>query len=121
MHELSIARELVRLLEAEARRAGARRVRAARLVLGSRAHLSAEALQFYVTELVDPTGPAAGVVLEIEHCPMRFYCTHCQSAYEPAEADWRCPGCGQIGTLLAGGDEVLLESLEVECDPTPAD
>jgi len=39
MHELSIARELVRLIEAEARRAGARRVRSARVVLGARSHV----------------------------------------------------------------------------------
>ena len=119
MHELSIARELVRLIQAEARRAGARRVRSARVVLGARSHVSAEILQFYVAHLLDPEGPAAGLVLTCERQPMRFRCGHCRIDYEPSETDWRCPQCGRIGELLEAGDEVFLESLEIECAPQP--
>ncbi len=119
MHELSIARELVRLIEAEARRAGARRVRSARVVLGARSHVSAEILQFYTTHLPDPESPAAGLVLTCEWRPMRFWCAHCRTDYEPPETDWCCPYCGHIGELLETGDEVILESLEIECAPQP--
>ncbi|MDQ7041672.1 MAG: hydrogenase maturation nickel metallochaperone HypA [Rhodothermus sp.] len=121
MHELSIARELVRLIEAEARRVGARRVRAAYVVLGARSHLSPETLRFYVTHLLDPDGPAAGLMLICERRPMRFHCARCRCDYEPSEADWRCPQCGRIGELVEAGDEVYLESLEIECAPPSTD
>ncbi len=121
MHELSVARELVRLIEAEARRAGARRVRTARVVLGARSHVSAEILQFYVAHLLDPEGPAAGLMLECERRPMRFRCNSCRIDYEPSETDWCCPRCGRVGKLIEAGDEVYLESLEIECAPQPSD
>ncbi|SHK32757.1 hydrogenase maturation nickel metallochaperone HypA/HybF [Rhodothermus profundi] len=121
MHELSVARALVQLIETEARRAGARRVRTARVVLGARSHLSPETLRFYVAHLVDPAGPAADLVLEFERRPMRLHCLPCQRDYEPTETDWCCPTCGRIGALKEAGDEVYLESLEIECAPQPTD
>jgi hydrogenase nickel incorporation protein HypA/HybF len=117
MHELSMARELARLIEAEARRANAQRVRRARVVLGARSHLSPETLKFYVQRLVDPNGPAAGLLIECERRPMRFFCPYCKTSYEPAEANWCCPSCNRIGELIEAGDEVFLESLEIECAP----
>ncbi|WP_054686177.1 hydrogenase/urease maturation nickel metallochaperone HypA, partial [Rhodothermus marinus] len=86
---------------------------------GARSHVSAEILQFYVTHLLDSRGTGRGLVLTCERQPMRFRCGPCRIDYEPSETDWRCPRCGRIGELLEAGDEVFLESLEIECAPQP--
>ena len=113
MHELSVAERLVRLVEEHARRAGARRVLTIAIRLGAHSHIAEEALRFYFQQLATG-GLAAGARLQIERVPMRSHCHACNAEYAPEAEDWRCPRCGRVGRLLDAGDELWVESLEIE-------
>jgi hydrogenase nickel incorporation protein HypA/HybF len=116
MHELAIAEQLVKLVEEEARRAEAKRVLAVQLVLGEHSHLAEEALQFHFERLLANGSPATGAKLHIRREPMRFRCSECDADYTSQVGDWRCPRCGQVGKLAQAGDELRVESLEVEVE-----
>ena len=108
-----MAAQLIRLVEEHARRAGAQRVLAVHLALGEHSHVVGDALRFHFEQLA--TGSlVAGASLHIRRIPMRFRCDDCNADYTPEVGDWRCPQCGRVGRLLDAGDELLIESIEVE-------
>jgi hydrogenase nickel incorporation protein HypA/HybF len=112
VHEFAIARQLLRTVEAEARRAGAERVVRIHLRLGERSHVSTEALRSYL-DLLGIDGCAHGAALEVEREPMRFCCSSCRRSYPVRGADFRCPDCRTLGRLLDPGDQLVIERLEV--------
>jgi len=114
VHELAVAEQLLKLVEEEAQRAGARRVVAVHLVLGEHSHIAEEALRFHFERLTSQGSPAEGAQLRVRREPMRFRCLECDADYAPPAGDWRCPRCGEVGKLLDPGDELRVESLEVE-------
>ena len=116
MHELAIAEQLVKLVEEEARRAEAKRVLAVQLVLGEHSHIAGEALRFHFERLLANGSPATGAKLHIRREAMRFLCSECDADYTPRVGDWRCPRCGHVGKLVETGDELWVESLEVEVE-----
>ena len=114
MHELAVAVQLLQLVEAEARKAGARRVLAVHLVLGEHSHINEGALRFHFERLAGWEGLASGAELRFRREPMRFRCHECDADYAPSVDDWRCPGCGRLGKLVDAGDELRVEDIEVE-------
>ena len=112
MHELSIMTYLLDAVEKQAREEGARRVVAINLVLGERAGID-DSLLFYF-DLLTPGTLADGAKLNVRRTTMRFGCATCNQEYTPTGADFYCPACGQIGTLTANGDELTIESMEIE-------
>jgi hydrogenase nickel incorporation protein HypA/HybF len=113
VHELSVAAQLIRLVEEHARRAGAQRVLAVHLALGEHSHLVGDALRWHFERLA-AGGLVAGASLHIRRISMRFRCDDCSADYTPGVEDWRCPQCGRVGRLLDAGDELLIESIEVK-------
>jgi hydrogenase nickel incorporation protein HypA/HybF len=113
MHELSIMAQLLDTVEAEARRAGASRVRSVNLVVGERTSFVDDALLFYFDTLTAGR-LSEGARLHIRRTPMRFHCAACDEAYRPGTAHFRCPRCGQPGQLSSDGNELLIESMEID-------
>ncbi len=112
MHELSIMTYLLEAVEAQARKEGARRVTAINLVLGERAGID-DSLLFYF-DLLTPGTLADGARLNVRRTPMTFRCENCITDYTPVGADFCCPCCLQVGRLTQCGDELTIESMEIE-------
>lgn len=128
MHELAIARHLVRLVEEQARAAGAERVLAVDLALGRHSHVAARSLQLYYDLLTESgSSPARGALLRVRRSPMRFGCPACGAVFAARDASvaardvgvaareggCRCPVCRAPADLVDAGDELLVESIEV--------
>ena len=115
MHELSIAQHLVQVVEAHAREAEADRVVAVDLKLGSQSHVDDDSLRFHFDLLTRDKGNLAqGAEIRVLRVPMRLRCASCGTDYTPEGADYRCPDCNGLGELQEVGDEIILESIEVE-------
>lgn len=115
MHELAMATHLVDLVEHHAQAANAERVVAVDLVIGAQSHLVEDSLQFHFDALAEANGGLArGANLRFRRVPMTLRCPGCEADYTPAGRDLRCPDCGALGTLTERGDEITLESIEVE-------
>lgn len=113
MHELSIARALLRQVGRVSVAHGGARVRRVRVRLGPLSGVEPALLAAAFPQACQDT-PHAGAVLEIERVPVRVRCLACGQEHEGAPNRLRCPACGSADTTLVGGDELLLVSVDLE-------
>jgi hydrogenase nickel incorporation protein HypA/HybF len=110
MHELSIAEGVV---EVAARHARGRRVALVELKVGHLRQVVPSALEF-AFELVAQGTPVEGARLVVEHVPARVACRACSAEGEVGGFPLACPGCGGLDVDVVGGEELLVDSLELE-------
>ncbi len=113
MHEMSLAENVLQVIEQEAVRQGFARVRTVWLELGQLACVEPDALTFSFDQ-VKKGSLAESARLEIVKIEGRGWCHHCACAvrlpawYEP------CPECGSYGVEVTGGGQFRVKELEVE-------
>jgi hydrogenase nickel incorporation protein HypA/HybF len=110
MHELSIADAIVRIAT---RAAGGRRVARVDLKVGHLRQVVPSALEFGF-ELVARDSPVEGAVLSIEEVPALGRCRRCGQETELPDFPLRCGACGDLDVEVIGGEELLVDSLELE-------
>ena len=113
MHEMSIALSVLDSLEKESRRFPGGRIAKVGLRVGELAGVDSGSLDFCLEAAVRGTRWEP-VIFEIESCPRRHRCAHCQRTFIVTDYDVKCPSCGDSQTMFAGGDELELAYLEVE-------
>ena len=113
MHELAISSAV---LESVLRHAGGRRVSSVRLRVGHLRQVVPDSLEFY-WGIVTRDGICEGSVLEQEVIAARLECTACARRWEIELPVFRCPTCGGADVRVAAGDELEVESIEVEEEP----
>ena len=110
MHELSIADAVLQIAD---RHAAGRRVTRVELRVGHLRQVVPDALDF-AWQLVTQGTPLDGAELVMEEMPATVRCEACGAestleAFPPA-----CRECGSLSVEVAGGDELLVDSLELE-------
>lgn len=113
MHELSIATEIVRLLEAQRAERGFQKVNVVRLRAGALAGIEPHALQLGF-EIARQDSCAAEASLEIDQQPMTLRCQSCQAVTESHAGGESCPACGSENLTLEGYDGLDVLSIEVD-------
>jgi hydrogenase nickel incorporation protein HypA/HybF len=111
MHEMSLARDLLRTIETSL---GHDRVRVSRVdvAIGCAAGVVSESLQLAFT-LVATGTRAEGAEFSIILVPARSRCTSCGILFEFDSLIGTCPTCGRMGGDLRSGNEMVLRSIEV--------
>lgn len=112
MHELSLAENVLELIEDAARSDGFHRVRKIVLEIGELAAVEPAAMRFCFDAVVRGT-VAEGAVLEITETPGSGWCTACGATVPMCDVVAVCPRCGS-GVQITSGRELRLKSLEVE-------
>ena len=115
MHELALARGI---LAAALAHAGGRPVRRIDLTVGALRQVVPDSLAFNFALVAQGT-PCEGARLEQHLEPARVRCP-CGEAWELREPSFRCPRCGSSETAVIGGEDLLVEAIEVEEDPCTA-
>jgi hydrogenase nickel incorporation protein HypA/HybF len=110
MHELSIAGSIVRIAEAHA---DGRPVTAIQVRVGALRQVVPSALEF-AFELVARGTAAEGAALELEEVAVEVSCRTCGAASEVHGFPLACRACGGLNVDVVCGEELLVESLEVE-------
>ncbi len=113
MHELPFVESLLALTLKYAAQAQAKRVLALNLVIGQMSSLVDDSVQFYWEQLARGT-IAEGAELRFTRVPAEFYCWDCGTTYTLDASHLTCPQCGGHHVSLVKGDELRLESIEVE-------
>ncbi len=72
-----------------------------------------ETLSFYFDRVAEGT-PCDGARLELELIPARLLCEACEHEWELDRAAFRCPRCGAGEVHVSSGDELEVESIEIE-------
>jgi hydrogenase nickel incorporation protein HypA/HybF len=109
MHELSISRAIV---ETASRHAGAGRVVSVRVAIGALREVTPGSLRFYF-EVVSRGTACEGALLDTLLLPARMRCA-CGEEWELDEVCFRCPRCAGAEVTVVCGEELCVESIEVE-------
>jgi len=109
MHELALARAV---LDAAVVHADGRRVRRVDVTVGALRQVVPDSLAFHFEILARGTR-CEGALLEQRMTPARLCCS-CGHEWELAEPSFRCPRCDGAHTRVLSGEELRVESIEVE-------
>jgi len=111
---MSIVQSLLDQVDREVAAAGhSGRVVALELVIGRLSGVNADSIRF-AFELLAPQSPLAGAELRIAEPRAVCRCGACGAEVEIDEIVATCPRCGGSDIVFAGGNELLLQSIELE-------
>lgn len=113
MHEVSLAREIVRLVEEELGKRGKPRLVSVKLRIGKLTAVDPSALSFSFESVIEGSS-LAGARLVIEEIPLRGRCRDCSCEFEIEEMIFLCPNCSSEDVDIISGQEFDLVSIEVE-------
>ena len=104
------------VLESVLRHAAGRQVTGVKLRVGHLRQVVPDSLDFY-WGIVTRETLCEGAALELESIPGRLACAPCGREWEIDMPIFRCPTCGGAEVSVAAGDELEVESIEVEEEP----
>jgi hydrogenase nickel incorporation protein HypA/HybF len=110
LHELSIAESVI---EVASRQADGRRVTKVHMRVGHLRQVVPSSLAFGFGLLAEGT-PAEGAELEIEQVPAEGRCRACGRESRLGGFPLSCPGCGNFELEILKGEELMVDSLELE-------
>ncbi len=113
MHEMSLMTALLRGVQSKLREVGGNRVRSIRLAVGWLSGAEPELLESAFKALA-PGTPCEGAALIIRRPPLRLRCFSCGNVSELEGFALQCPACGSADVEIEGGDELLIEEMEVD-------
>lgn len=114
MHELSVVRGILGIIERERKARGFSRVRSVEVQCGHYSCITEESLRFcFDAVAVEPH--LRGASLSLVRMPARFECPACGAGFDaPGTEPGRCPACGAAGPAPRIASEILVRSLEVD-------
>tara|TARA_B100000579_G_C22806550_1_gene842818 strand:- start:1019 stop:1432 length:414 start_codon:yes stop_codon:yes gene_type:complete len=112
MHELTLARSLIDLVNEYASQHQEKNVIQINIRLGERSAM-ARALYFCFESVARGTA-CEGAILNIEEIPLTVYCNSCNDVKKPSGPyNFRCPDCGLPTPKVVNGKEMELVSIEL--------
>ena len=112
MHEFSITKSMLGLVLQQAEKAGAREVEKINLVIGEMTGVVDENVKFYFNLLSKGT-MAERASLSLKMVPMTVQCRGCDKSFPLEESGWTCPYCGNSGVKIISGQELIVESIDI--------
>ena len=113
MHEMSIAQNLIAILEDEMVKNKASRLRAVRLNIGEMSGIVPEALKTCF-EIITAKSNMKGAVLKMDIAPLIGYCRKCEEEFKIMEYDFSCPECDSTDIDIISGREMNIVEIEVD-------
>lgn len=113
MHEMAIALELVRQLEALADEHNAVRIESVQVTAGVLRQIVPDALETAFAAAAEGTR-AAGAVLKLSVIPATARCRVCQHEFHPEPNTYLCAACHQADVEIVAGNEIVLASVTCE-------
>lgn len=110
MHEIGLCEAI---MEAVDRRASGRRVSRVRVRVGARHRVAAPSFN-QAFSLVSGGTVAEDAAVDLVVIPVRIACASCGEATEVEDEYAVCPRCGSPDLQSEGGDDLILESIEIE-------
>lgn len=109
--EREIAETILKDALAKARNAG--RITGVHVVVGEISEIRRDRFYADWVELTRNT-PAEGAQIHFQVVKAEVQCMACFQKYHPEGGEIRCPYCGSLGAKILSGEELYLESIEME-------
>jgi hydrogenase nickel incorporation protein HypA/HybF len=113
MHELGITQSILNIALQHANQAGAVRITELNLVIGELSSIIDDSVQFY-WDMISQDTIAQGANLNFRRTPATLRCNACDHEFPMEQDRFTCPACGSPHVVVAGGEEFLLESIDVD-------
>jgi len=97
----------------EAKKVKSQKVTKINLVIGEMSGIVDQCVEFYFKFLSKDT-IASGATLSFRKVPMQARCHNCGELFILKEFDWSCPRCRDSSPEIVAGNELYVESIEVE-------
>ena len=112
MHEMSIARSILDIVQEEVARNEVERLVAINITVGKLSAVVPQQLAFCFSMITVDTN-LAGATLNIREVPLGYVCGSCREEFASEEMSLICPVCGEKNPHLTTGKELTIESIEV--------
>lgn len=110
MHELSLTQNI---LDIALKNADAKKLLCVNLLIGQLSDEREESIQFYWDDLARGTR-AQGAKLHFQYVDAEMKCLECDTVFHAKEEATLCPSCQSHRLKLLSGDDVKIESIDVE-------
>ena len=110
MHELSLTQNI---LNVALQNAGDKHLLRVNLLIGEFSDEREDSIRFYWDELAKGTS-AQNAQLYFQRVDAEMQCLACETVFHPKEEIVVCPACGSQRLKLLSGDDVRLDSIDVE-------
>jgi len=113
LHELAITQRVLDIALEKAEEAHATRVTGINLVIGEMSSVVDDCVQFYF-DFLSQDSIASGANLTFERIPAQLRCRQCGTCFTPDTPPWNCPKCHQWDVEILAGQELYIDSIEVD-------
>jgi hydrogenase nickel incorporation protein HypA/HybF len=113
MHELSIAQNILEIVEQHLPPGNGYAVKSVKLKLGELAGVVQDSLEFCFCAII-PGTRVAGATLDIERIPLRARCEQCYTVFAVEENDFSCSACGGSAVSVVSGRELQVTEIEID-------
>ena len=113
MHELAVTQSILNIALENAQKVDAKQITGINLLVGQMASLVDDSIQFYWDILSEGT-IAVGAKLNFKRLPTEMRCFDCGQIFSPSQDTFDCPACKSIRVQVIQGDEMRVDSIDVE-------
>jgi hydrogenase nickel incorporation protein HypA/HybF len=113
MHELSIAQNVVKIVQEEMRKHDAKSLKTVHLKIGTMSAIVPGSLSFCFDLITEGT-EFEGSELIMDIIPLKGYCRDCQNEFEIEDYAFECPSCRSTKIKTISGREMDIVEIEVE-------
>ncbi len=113
MHEMSIAQNLIQVIEEEMLKHDAKTLRSVRLNVGRLTAVVPDALSFCF-EVITAGTELEGTMLIMDVIPLEGFCRECEKEFEIQDYTFVCPSCGSTKIKTIAGQDLSIVEMEVE-------
>lgn len=112
MHELSIAHEIIGIVQENLPAGNSHSVKTVKLKIGKLTNILPDSLTFCFDALIKDT-ELDGAKLDIQHIPITLQCNICSAVSEIEGFAFACPSCGSAEIKTIAGDELRVSEIEL--------
>ena len=113
MHEMSIAMEVLKIVNQHLPTGQQVKVTKIRLKIGKLTAVIPDNFKFCM-EVIARDTPAEGAQIMIDEVPLKVECKDCGKVSELGEPLFLCPACESTSVKILSGRDLFIESIEVE-------
>lgn len=112
MHELSVAQEILGIINQYVPDSKPNTVKSVKVSVGKLSNILKDSLTFCFEAITSDT-PLQGTRLEIVEIPVKIQCASCNEVSEIDEPVFACPNCGDNQIKVISGTELNVDEIEL--------
>jgi hydrogenase nickel incorporation protein HypA/HybF len=113
MHELSIAQNIIEIVEDNIKTVENPKVNFVFLKVGKLSNVLVDSLTFGFDTLIQGTN-LEGAKLLVEEIPIKLNCKNCEKEFETNKFAFQCIYCGNTNLEMLTGNELTVSEIDVE-------